>query len=429
MGVLAIIGAQWGDEGKGKVVDELGARADYVVRYEGGGTTVHRVVRDDREYGFRLVPSGILHEGTVCVIGNGVVVDPRALLAEMDGLRAQGVDLGRLYVSERAHVVMPYHYILEQLDEENWGPDAPAGPMPRGVGPATVDKYSRTGIRMADLLDVDLFRGKLASVLRQKNRMLTQIYGQEPLSLEEIHTEYFGYVQRLRPHIGDTQTMLQEALLQGRSITLEGAQGALLDVDFGTYPFVTPSSTVVAHASTGAGLPPRSIEHVAGIYKAYITRVGSGPMPTELIDGDGATLRTQGREITATTGRPRRCGWFDAVLGRFVAQLNGLDSAAIMKLDVLDTFATVKICTSYRLGQRELHAPPANPAEMAACEPVYEEWPGWRRSTAGATSWSDLPEQARRYLRRLEELLETPLALVSVGPGRGQTVHLRALPL
>lgn len=425
---MAIVGAQWGDEGKGKVIDELASHTDYVARYQGGGNAGHRVVHDGEEFSFHLVPSGILHPGVRCVIGNGVVVDPKSLLAEMESLSALGVDLDRLFISERAHVVMPYHFILDQLEEESRGLDAIGATM-RGIGPAYVDKYSRVGIRMADLLDVDQFRAKLSSVLTQKNRMITQIYGQPALSLEEIHTEYVGYAQRLRPYIVDTQGMLQEALTDGKSILLEGAQGSLLDVDFGTYPYVTSSSTVAGNASTGSGLPPRSIEHILGIYKAYITRVGSGPMPTELFNGEGDELRKAGHEFGTTTGRPRRCGWFDAVAGRFVAKLNGLDGMAIMKLDVLDAFSTIKICTSYRLGDRVLHSPPANLNNLAACEPVYEEWPGWRKSTVGATTWDELPENARRYLRRLEELLETPLALVSVGAGRGQTVHLRELAL
>ncbi len=299
--------------------------------------------------------------------------------------------------------------------------------MQRGIGPAYVDKYARNGIRMADLLDVDAFRAKLSSVLDQKNRLITQIYGQPPLSLEEIHTEYVGYAQQLRPYITDTQAMLQEAYEQGKSILLEGAQGALLDVDFGTYPFVTSSSTIAGNASTGSGLSPRCIEHVLGVYKAYITRVGSGPMPTELFDNVGDQLREAGHEYGTTTGRPRRCGWFDAVAGRFVAKLNGFDGMAIMKLDVLDAFETIRIATSYRMGDRELHAPPANLNDLAACEPVYEEWPGWMTSTTNATTMDELPEAARRYLHRMEELLDTPLALVSVGAGRGQTIHLREL--
>jgi adenylosuccinate synthase len=382
------------------------------------------------EFTFHLVPAGILHERTTCIIGNGAVIDPRALLDEMDKLQRLGVDLSRLQISERAHVVMPYHVVLDRLEDEGRGPDWTGTTMP-GVGPAYVDKYSRTGIRMADLLDVDHFRGKLAAALERKNRMITQIYGQAPLSLEEIHTEYFGYTQRLRPHIADTQSLLQEALVDGRSILLEGAQGALMDVDFGTYPFVTSSSTVVGNASTGAGLPPRSIGYVLGVYKAYITRVGSGPCPTELRSAEGDRLRERGRE-GARDGvhrRKRRCGWFDAVTGRFIAQINGFDSAAITKLDVLDGFPTVKLCTSYRLNDRELRTPPANPTDMAACEPLYEELPGWREDTSAATRWEDLPANARGYLSRVEELLQTPLALVSVGPGRGQTIHLRELTL
>jgi len=428
MSVMAVVGAQWGDEGKGKVIDELAARADYVVRYQGGGNAGHRVVYDGREFAFHLVPAGILHPGVTCVIGNGVVVDPRGLISELDNLRTIGVDLTRFFISERAHVVMPYHFVLDRLDEESRGLEK-IGTVLRGIGPAYVDKYSRVGIRMADLLDVDQFRNKLSSVLAQKNRIITQIYGQRPLSLEEIHTEYVGYAQLLRPYIVDTQTMLQRALGEGRSILLEGAQGALLDVDFGTYPFVTSSSTLAGNASTGAGLPLKSIGHVLGIYKAYITRVGSGPMPTELFNGEGVALREAGHEYGTTSGRARRCGWFDAVAGRYVAKLNGFDGIGVMKLDVLDRFGTLKICTSYRLGDRALHAPPANLNDLAACEPVYEEWPGWQADTTGATRWDDLPERARRYLSRIEELLETPLAIVSVGAGRGQTVHLRELSL
>jgi adenylosuccinate synthase len=428
MSVMAVVGAQWGDEGKGKVIDELATRVDYVVRYQGGGNAGHRVVHGDQEFSFHLVPAGILHPNVTCVIGNGVVVDPRGLLAEMESLRQLGMDLNRLYISERAHVVMPYHFILDRLEEESRGVER-IGTVMRGIGPAYVDKYSRTGIRMADLLDVDQFRSKLATALAQKNRMITQIYGQPPLDLEEIHTEYVGYAQRLRPHIADIQAMLHQAMKDKRPILLEGAQGALLDVDFGTYPFVTSSSTVAGNASTGAGLPPRSIRHVLGVYKAYITRVGSGPMPTELFNGEGDQLREAGHEYGTTTGRPRRCGWFDAVAGRFVARLNGFDSVAIMKLDVLDEFDTVKICTSYRLGDRELTIPPATPNDLAACEPIYEEWPGWKTPTAGCARWDELPEAARRYLGRIEELLEAPLALVSVGPGRGQTISLRELSL
>jgi adenylosuccinate synthase len=427
MSVLAIVGSQWGDEGKGKLVDELAARADFVVRYQGGANAGHRVVRDGEEFAFHLAPAGMLNPGVICVIGNGVVVDPSALLDEMESLRGRGVDVSRLYVSDRAHVVMPYHILLDRLEEDSRGVDK-IGATLRGIGPAYVDKYSRTGIRMADLLDVDTLRAKLAATLAQKNRMITQIYGESPLSLEEIHSEYAGYGQRLRAHIADTQSVLQEAYAGGKRILLEGAQAALLDVDFGTYPYVTSSSTVAGGAATGSGLPPRAIEHVMGVYKAYITRVGSGPMPTELLDELGARMREMGHEYGTTTGRPRRCGWFDAVAGRYVARINGLDSFAVMKLDVLDSFETIRICTGYRVGDRILDSVPANLDDMKLCEPVYEEWPGWMNPTSEVTSWDGLPENARRYLARLEELLETRLVMVSVGASRGETIAVAPLP-
>ncbi len=428
MTVLAIVGAQWGDEGKGKLVDEVAAHADFVVRYQGGANAGHRVVRDGEEFAFHLTPAGMLNPGVTCIIGNGVVVDPRALLNEMEELRGRGLDVGRLYVSDRAHVVMPYHILLDRLEEDSRGQEA-IGATLRGIGPAYVDKFSRSGIRMADLLDVDTLRAKLAVTLAQKNRMITQIYGESPLSLEEIHSEYAGYGQRLRAHITDTQAMLQTAYGEGKRILLEGAQAALLDVDFGTYPYVTSSSTVAGGAATGSGLPPRAIEHVMGVYKAYITRVGSGPMPTELRDETGERIRKAGNEYGTTTGRSRRCGWFDAVAGRYVARINGLDSFAVMKLDVLDEFETVKICTSYRAEGRVFDSMPANLDDMKLCEPVYEEWPGWMTPTSQATSWDELPENARHYLRRIEELLETRLAMVSVGASHGDTIVVSPLPL
>jgi len=424
MTVVAVIGAQWGDEGKGKIVDELAMNADYVVRYQGGSNAGHRVVHEKGEFAFRLVPSGILYPNTTCIIGNGVVVDPKGLIAEMEELRRLGVDVSQLYISERAHVVMPYHFLLDRLEEQARGADK-IDSTQRGIGPAYVDKHARIGIRMADLLDVDTFRAKLAPILQQKNRMITEIYGQQPLSLEEIHGEYFGYGLQLRPHISDTQAMLHEALFERKMILLEGAQGALLDIDFGTYPYVTSSSTMAANAAGGAGLPPRSIDRVIGVYKAYITRVGSGPMPTELFDASGRQLRDGGHEYGTNTGRERRCGWFDAVAGRFVAQLNGLDAAVITKLDVLDTFPTIKICTAYQLHGKIIHSLPANLSDLAACEPVYEEVEGWQCNTTGICTYADLPAAAKKYLQRLEELLETPIAMISVSPQRGKTIQIK----
>src|SRR5438874_13218805 len=424
MTVLAIIGAQWGDEGKGKIVDELSMHADFVVRYQGGSNAGHRVVYKQGEFSFRLVPSGILFPNTKCIIGNGVVVDPKGLLAEMEELQSRGIDMSRLYISERAHVVMPYHFLLDRFEEEARGADK-IGTTQRGISPAYVDKHARIGIRMADLLDVDTFRVKLATILQQKNRMITQIYSQPSLSLEEIHGEYFGYGQQLRPHICDTQAMLYEAQFEHKTILLEGAQGALLDIDFGTYPYVTSSSTMAANAAGGAGLSPHSIDRIIGVYKAYSTRVGNGPMPTELFDAMGRELRDRGHEYGTNTGRERRCGWFDAVAGRFVAQLNGLDAAVITKLDVLDTFPSIHICTAYQLHGKIIHNLPAALSDLAACEPVYEEIEGWQCNTTGICTYAALPAAAKKYLQRLEELLETPIAMISVGPQRGKTIQVK----
>ena len=398
--------------------------ADFVVRYQGGSNAGHRVVHEKGEFAFRLVPSGILYPNTTCIIGNGVVVDPKGLIQEMEELQSKGIDVSRLYISERAHVVMPYHFLLDRMEEEARGADK-IDSTQRGIGPAYVDKHARTGIRMADLLDVDTFRAKLSTVLQHKNRMLTQIYGQPPLSLEEIHGEYFNYGLQLRSHIADTQKMLHEALFDRKTILLEGAQGALLDIDFGTYPFVTSSSTMASNAAVGAGLPARSLDRVIGVYKAYITRVGSGPMPTGLFDDMGRILRDRGHEYGTNTGRERRCGWFDAVAGRFVAQINGLDAAIITKLDVLDTFPIIKICTAYNLYGKVVHSLPATLSDLAACEPIYEEMEGWQCSTTGISTYEELPSAAKVYLDRLEELLQTPIAKISVSPQRGKTIELQ----
>ncbi len=424
MAVVAVIGAQWGGEGKGKIIDELAMRADFVVRYQGGSNVGHRVIHEKGEFAFRLVPSGILYANTTCIIGNGVVVDPKGLINEMEELQQQGVDISRLYISERAHVVMPYHFLLDRLEEEARGGDT-IDSTQRGIGPAYVDKHARTGIRMADLLDVDTFRAKLSTILRQKNRMITQIYGQPPLSLEEIHSEYFAYGLQLHSYIKDTQKMLHDALVEHKTILLEGAQGALLDIDFGTYPFVTSSSTIAGNAAVGAGLPPRSIDHVIGVYKAYTTRVGSGPMPTGLFDSLGQIMCDRGHEYRSNTGRERRCGWFDAVAGRFVAQINGLDVAVITKLDVLDTFPSIKICTAYHLRGQTIHSLPATLSDLAACKPIYEEVKGWQSNTTSINTYEDLPHEAKAYLKRLEELLETPIVMISVSPQRGKTIQLQ----
>jgi adenylosuccinate synthase len=424
MAVVAVIGAQWGDEGKGKIIDELSMRADFVVRYQGGSNAGHRVVHDKGEFSFHLVPSGILYPNTTCIIGNGVVVDPKALIEEMNMLQEQGVDISRLYISERAHVVMPYHFLLDRLEEEALGGEKMEGTL-RGIGPAYVDKHARIGIRMADLLDVDTFRTKLSMILQQKNRMITQIYGQPPLSLEEIHGEYFKYGQQLRSYIADTQLMLHNALSAHKTVLLEGAQGALLDIDFGTYPYVTSSSTMASNSAVGAGLPARSIDRVIGVYKAYTTRVGSGPMPTGIFDSVGTIICDRGNEFRTFTGRERRCGWFDAVAGRFIAQINGLDAAVITKFDVLDTLPTIKFCTAYSLRGQVIHSLPATLTDLAACEPIYEEVEGWQTDTSGISTYKDLPPAAKNYLRRLERAIETPIMMVSVSPQRGRTIQIQ----
>ncbi|GCF10766.1 adenylosuccinate synthase [Dictyobacter arantiisoli] len=426
MAVVSVIGAQWGDEGKGKIVDELSMRADYVVRYQGGNNAGHRVVHEKGEFSFHLVPSGILFPNTICIIGNGVVVDPKGLLEELELLQKQGVDTSRLYISDRAHVVMPYHIVLDQLEEESRLGEKLEG-TPRGISPAYVDKHARSGIRMAELLDVDAFRAKLSIVLQQKNRMITQIYGHPALSLEEIHGEYFKYGQQLHSHIVDTQKMLHNGLFEHKTILLEGAQGALLDIDFGTYPYVTSSSTVSANAAVGAGLPARSIDRVVGIYKAYTTRVGSGPMTTEIFDHTRDILRERGHENPSTNGRERRCGWFDGVAGHFIAQINGFDAAVITKLDVLDTLPSIKICTAYNLRGQIIHSMPAIPNDLAACEPIYEEVEGWQCDTSDITAYEDLPPAAKNYLKRLEEVIETPIVMVSVSPQRGKTIQIQDL--
>ena len=431
MAVVAVIGAQWGDEGKGRIIDEMSAQADVVVRFQGGGNAGHHVWVGDTQFTFHQVPSGILSPNTHCVIGNGVVIDPRTLLDELHDLAKHGLDMSRIHISDRAHVIMPYHTLLDQLEERDRDANGAEkiGTTARGVGPAYVDKYSRIGIRMADLLDVDQFRTKLAYVLRQKNRLLTQIYGHQPLSLEDIHREYYHYARELKSYIADTRAYLQSALEAKRSILLEGAQGSLLDVDFGTYPYVTASSTVAGNASAGAGLPPNSIDSVVGVYKTYITRVGTGPMPTELHDDIGRHLAIRGYEVGRTTGRHRRCGWFDGVFGRYAAKLNGLKSAVMMKLDVLDRIPTLKICTAYILNGETITTPPANLQTLGACEPVYEELPGWCVDTTEIRRAEDLPKEARAYLDRLEAVMETPISAVSVGPRRGQTIPLRSSPL
>jgi len=424
MPAYALVGGQWGDEGKGKVVDYLARHAQIVARYSGGNNAGHTVINEAGEFRFHLVPSGIFWPQVTCVIGNGVVVDPEVLLEEIEGLRRAGVDVSRLQVSDRAHLILPYHRLLDHLEEKARGPSA-LGTTGRGVGPAYADKAGRTGIRTGDLLDLERLRPRLEKIVALKNALITRVFGGEPISLEEVLERCRQWGERLRPFIAPVEETLHRALEEGKTILLEGAQGSLLDLDHGTYPYVTSSNSTVGGAITGLGLPPQAIAGVLAVYKAYTTRVGSGPFPTELTDEVGEAIRQRAWEYGTTTGRPRRCGWFDAVAARYSARLNGVTAVVLTRLDVLDGFPSVKVCTAYRYDGEVLTRFPTHPAVLERCEPIYEELPGWSEPTAGLTRWEDLPENARRYVRRLEELVGAPVALISTGPRRHETVQLR----
>ena len=420
-----LIGAQWGDEGKGKIIDVLSARADWVVRYQGGNNAGHTVEIGPDRFVLHLVPSGILQPSCRCLIGHGVVVDPVALLTELDGLRERGIQTtGRFFLSDRAHVVLPYHRLLdEQREKSRPGPER-IGTTKRGIGPAYGDKASRVGLRMADLVAGD-FPRILRQRLEEQSGHLTAL-GAAPLDIAAIEAGYVAAAARLAPYISDTISLLHEALRRGEAVLFEGAQGTMLDIDYGTYPFVTSSNATAGGACTGTGLPPHGVDEVVGVVKAYTTRVGEGPFPTELHDETGQRLRAEGAEFGATTGRPRRCGWFDAVVARYSAQINGIGWWAITKLDVLDSLETVRMCTAYEADGRRLDTVPADIRIVERCRPVYEDWPGWKTSTRGARRVSDLPHQARAYVARLEELTGVPAGLLSVGPQRESTIWLDA---
>jgi adenylosuccinate synthase len=422
MPVIAVIGAQWGDEGKGKIVDMLAEKVKVVARFSGGDNAGHTVVNPQGEFKLHLIPSGIFSPGAVSIIGNGAVVNPGVLIKEMDSLNERGVDTSRLFVSDRAHLIMPYHTLLDGLEEEARGGKA-IGTTRKGIGPAYADKVARLGIRAGDLLNRDALHDRLSTILNQKNLVLTCVYKTNPLSLEDIYNEYCGYADRLSPHITDTIAMLAQALERREPILLEGAQGALLDPDFGTYPYTTSSSPLAGGGCLGTGLGPGRLDHVLGVFKAYSTRVGSGPMPTELHDATGDAIREKAHEYGTTTGRPRRCGWFDAVAARLSTRINGFDSAAITRLDVLDELPSLKICTAYKLNGETVTDFPASIPALESCEPVYEELPGWQTSISEARKFEDLPEAAQRYVKRLEEVIGCPASIISVGERREQTIH------
>lgn len=426
MANVVVVGAQWGDEGKGKVVDIYTEYADDVVRYQGGNNAGHTLVVGEEKVVLHLIPSGVLHQGKRCIIGNGVVLDPEVFIREITNLKAKGrlQDDGCLLLSESLHIIMPYHKRIDIAREAKSGAKK-IGTTGRGIGPAYEDKIGRRGIRLMDLVDKDLFARKLRENLEEKNVILEKLLGEKPFSFEEIYDEYTAYAETLARFIADTTLILHRDIKAGKKILFEGAQGTLLDVDHGTYPYVTSSSTCAGGACTGTGVSPRDINEIIGISKAYITRVGSGPFPTELLDADGETLRQAGQEFGATTGRPRRCGWFDTLVLKYAVRVNGLTGVALTKLDVLDGFDTIKICTGYEYKGQVLTELPANLDVFEKCRPVYEEMPGWKTGISAAKTLAELPEKAQKYVRRLEELIECPIVLVSVGPRRDETIQLK----
>ncbi len=419
MPVMAVIGAQWGDEGKGRIIDYVAAGADWVIRCQGGDNAGHTVVNDWGTFRMHLVPSGIFHPHVRCVVGAGTVVNPVTLIQELDALSAVGVDLGRLWLDQRAHLVLPYHRLLDGLEERLRG-QAALGTTKRGIGPAYADKAARVGLRVGDLLDLGRFRARLATVLPAHNRRLAD-GGEKPVDEEELMMQAEGWAARLRPYIADTLPKIRAAVERGEKIVLEGQLGALRDLDWGTYPYVTSSNPTAAGQLQGAGIPPRALTDVLAVVKAYTTAVGAGPLPTELKDEVGDRLRELGNEYGATTGRPRRCGWLDVVAVRHAHWLSGFTALAVTKLDVLDGLPEVKLCTAYRIDGHETSELP-DTADMERAEPVYETMAGWEADTSGARAWDDLPVAARAYLRRIETLVGVPIRYVSVGAQREQII-------
>jgi len=421
MTVAAVIGAQWGDEGKGRIVDMLAEKAMYVVRFSGGDNAGHTVVNPHGEFKLRLTPSGIFYQAATSIIGNGVVINPAVLNTEIDELNRRGINTSRLLISDRAHLIMPYHIIIEEYEEKALG-DKAIGTTLKGIGPAFADKVARNGIRAGDLLDKAYFKERLATVLKAKNQIITKVYGGQPLSLDKIYKQYCAYADRWTPFICDTSLILQAAIERNEAVLMEGAQGVLLDPEYGTYPFGTSSSPMSANACLGAGIPPTSLNEILGVFKAYQTRVGAGPMPTELNDKTGEMMRERGHEFGTVSGRARRCGWFDAVAARMSARVNGYTALVITKLDILDTLPNLKICTGYMLDGKLISYFPASIAALERCRPVYEEMPGWQKPTDNARKFKELPVNAQRYVKRLEELVGCSAGMISVGKSREQII-------
>jgi adenylosuccinate synthase len=422
MPASVILGAQWGDEGKGKITDLLSEKADLVVRYQGGNNAGHTIVVGDDKFALSLIPSGVLYPTVTPVIGNGCVVDPKVLLDEMETLRRRGIDPSRVLISGNAHLIMPYHRKLDAVIERFLG-DAMIGTTKRGIGPAYMDKYSRFGIRVQDLFDPKIFREKLEVAVKDKNKQLMKVYNQLPVDVDDIYTEYLGYAELLADHITDTSLVVWEAVKAGKNVLFEGAQGTLLDIDHGTYPFVTSSNPTAGGAPVGSGIGPKDIDNVIGVVKAYISRVGTGPFPTELHDEVGDALIEIGGEYGTVTGRRRRCGWLDTVALRYAVRVNGLTEIALTKLDVLSHFDTIKVATAYRSGDERYTEMPRQQRVLYTCTPEYEEHEGWGDDISGMTSYEQLPAAAKAYVEYIEEIAGVPISTVSVGPSRAATLH------
>jgi adenylosuccinate synthase len=427
MANVAVVGTQWGDEGKGKIVDLYTEGADIIARFQGGNNAGHTLVVKGRKTVLHLIPSGILHDNKICIIGNGVVVDPVVMMQEIEELQKGGLfpPNTKLYISEKAHLIMPYHKLLDMARETS-SSSKKIGTTGRGIGPAYEDKVARTGIRVCDLYDEIQLREKIQNSLTEKNFLLTGLYCASPLSTDEITAEYLAYAQKIKPYVADTSLIIDSEMKKGKKILFEGAQGSHLDIDHGTYPYVTSSNTVAGNAACGSGVGPNAITNVVGICKAYTTRVGEGPFPTELTDEIGRQIQKAGQEFGATTGRQRRCGWLDIVLVRQAVRTSGITALAITKLDVLSGLDKIKICVGYKSASGEFtHAVPANIDLLAQCQPVYEEFVGWKEDLLAARNIEELPANARKYLRRLEELADTRINLVSIGAGREETIIIK----
>jgi len=416
-----VVGAQWGDEGKGKITDMLAETADLVVRYGGGNNAGHTVIVGDEKFELHLIPSGILYEDKISVLGGGVVIDPEAMVEEMEGLEERDISLENLYISETAHVIMPYHRLLDGLEEKRKG-DSKIGTTGKGIGPCYTDKTARRGIRIADLMDEDRFREKLEQALEFHNTVLENVYAEKALDADEIINDYQPYIEKIRGHVTNTSLLLNNAHAENKKIFFEGAQGTLLDIDYGTYPYVTSSNPTAGGVCTGTGMGPTTIDDVIGVTKAYLTRVGAGPFPTELKDEWGEFLREKGHEYGVTTGRPRRCGWLDIPILKHAVRVNGLTEIALTKIDVLTGVEEIKVCTAYQHGDEVVEEFPAYLENKTAYEPIYESWPGWEEDITGCRSYDELPANAQKYIERIEELVGVPAEIISVGPGRKEAI-------